>query len=758
MPVLTSPPLVGGAGKPVTGRVAVQATAEYEWTDGVGVVHHVTTTPQAAVVRDGQFFDLDGSTPLTLIPTPLNVGMRVVLHLDESGAQRGQHVVSRVVEVPNVSTVAWGDLVDVVPPVVGGDYVIPPWASDVVTYRDQAGVSATNAAASAAAAQTSATNAAGSATAAAQSATDAQTAAVAGVVIAAGSAATTVQAKLDALAAGAQVVFNAGTYAAPAAGFTVPVNDVTIDASRARFTQAVEHAPVFDLAGRDGVRIDVGEAERTVARTGTGVSFRGGSGYLFSSVVWANGDRNWIKVRRAVNFTCAVFLSGWAGTGTYDRQGVGNVVDVDEVSQYDFGVLWTWQKDTTIRVGFAHDDADASGGTNPTHAIYGSADATYRDSGVTILDGRAERNLFGHAYQVKYSDRLKVGTLVAHDSAGHTSLIDCHDLDAAAFVGTEMRQSADVASFLMQSSVTPSQRPRVGVVSMGLTSGNDKSGALIVADDGDFPHVQVTSNHSALVGSGVRDIDIRGARNRVHPVNVQRGTAARGVSVGAGPSAPDTILDRPIVRGATVMVNILGGSTGVVVDYDPLAQSVTEFIDTTSGTGAESWSTRSRRKVTLSTFGEESSANLMVGAGTCTVGIANGCIQRKVRPTRDVTVTALRWWSATASGSYDIAIVNDATDARLWSKGATAWPAAGVIDEAVAGVVLRAGCVYRVAFAADNTTGALRGLTGSFGGLDVALDGTAETTLVAAAFPIPTPLVAGTVASVRIPLIAVLGT
>ena len=178
MPVLTSPPLIGGAGKPVTGRVAVQATAEYEWTDTDAVVHYVTTAPQAAVVRDGQFYDLTSNTPLELIPTPANVGMRVVLRLEEQGAERGEHVMSRIVEVPDVATVAWGDLVDMVPPVAGGDYVIPPWASDVLTYRDEAAVSATNAQTSANSAAASAADASNSASAAATSEVNAANAAV----------------------------------------------------------------------------------------------------------------------------------------------------------------------------------------------------------------------------------------------------------------------------------------------------------------------------------------------------------------------------------------------------------------------------------------------------------------------------------------------------------------------------------------------------------------------------------------------------
>lgn len=133
MPVLTSPPLIGGAGKPVTGRVAVIPTATFQAGDG----SIVTMAVQGGVIRGGQFYGLDGTSPLELIATPEGIGMRVVLHLDEQGASRGEHRVSRVVAVPDQPSVAWADLIDVVPPVSGGDYIVPPWAAGVLEARDE---------------------------------------------------------------------------------------------------------------------------------------------------------------------------------------------------------------------------------------------------------------------------------------------------------------------------------------------------------------------------------------------------------------------------------------------------------------------------------------------------------------------------------------------------------------------------------------------------------------------------------------------
>lgn len=134
MPTLTSPPtLVGANGTPVNGRVALMPTATYSYGATT-----VTTALAAGVVRNGQFYGADGESPLVIYPTPANVGLRIVLYLEEvTGSGTQEHGISRVVTVPNVATVAWVNLVDVVPPVEGGSYVVPPWASVVIYAVDQ---------------------------------------------------------------------------------------------------------------------------------------------------------------------------------------------------------------------------------------------------------------------------------------------------------------------------------------------------------------------------------------------------------------------------------------------------------------------------------------------------------------------------------------------------------------------------------------------------------------------------------------------
>lgn len=147
MPVLTSPPLVGAAGELVTGWVAVAPTATYSWGG-----ESVTTVPQAGVIKGGAFFATDGVSPLEVLPTPAGVGMRIVLYLEEEtgdGSVSREHVMSRTVAVPDAPSVAWVDLVDVVPAVEGPGYVVPQWATDAIA----AAATATDAAADAVAAR-----------------------------------------------------------------------------------------------------------------------------------------------------------------------------------------------------------------------------------------------------------------------------------------------------------------------------------------------------------------------------------------------------------------------------------------------------------------------------------------------------------------------------------------------------------------------------------------------------------------------------
>ncbi|ERG63549.1 hypothetical protein L332_03665 [Agrococcus pavilionensis RW1] len=115
MPILTTAPLIGAAGRPVAGRVQIAATEEFDTGSEV-----VTVAPQAGVVRDGLFYDATGSAPLELEATPLGVGMRIDLFLwePESGDRETTRI-SRVVVVPAGSSVQWSALENFVAPTGG---------------------------------------------------------------------------------------------------------------------------------------------------------------------------------------------------------------------------------------------------------------------------------------------------------------------------------------------------------------------------------------------------------------------------------------------------------------------------------------------------------------------------------------------------------------------------------------------------------------------------------------------------------------
>lgn len=129
MPVLTSAPLVGAAGRPVSGRVVIEVTEPF-----VGVGEYVTTARQGGVIRDGLFFGMVGNEPLELVATPDGVGCRITLHLSEQGAPRGVAIVSRTVVVPSGATVDWASLEDFVsvppgPVVPGAGFGLTPFGS-----------------------------------------------------------------------------------------------------------------------------------------------------------------------------------------------------------------------------------------------------------------------------------------------------------------------------------------------------------------------------------------------------------------------------------------------------------------------------------------------------------------------------------------------------------------------------------------------------------------------------------------------------
>lgn len=140
MPVLTTAPMIGGGSRLVDGEVAASATSSYV-VDGV----LVQPVPQRGVVRQGQFFAASGQGPFEIPATVEGVGMNIVLRLvDDSTPALKRVQISRVVTVPDTPSVAWAELIDVVPPTTG-DYVVPPWAEGVLEARTEATAAAVTA-------------------------------------------------------------------------------------------------------------------------------------------------------------------------------------------------------------------------------------------------------------------------------------------------------------------------------------------------------------------------------------------------------------------------------------------------------------------------------------------------------------------------------------------------------------------------------------------------------------------------------------
>jgi Right handed beta helix region/Periplasmic copper-binding protein (NosD) len=137
----------------------------------------------------------------------------------------------------------------------------------------------------------------------------------------------------------------------------------------------------------------------------------------------------------------------------------------------------------------------------------------------------------------------------------------------------------------------------------------------------------------------------------------------------------------------------------------------------------------------------------------------NYAITVRFKPSRNLAVSELAWFTGTAtSGNYDIGVYS-AAGARLWSLGSTAWPTTSIRNAvAVTGLTLTAGTEYLLAFAGDNTTGTWRGLAEAITDQVKMLNGTFLARIVAAAFPLPSSITPGASRSAKIPLITVHGT
>lgn len=112
MPTLNATPLLlNSVGEPGNGIISIKASAPFATTPGI-----ITTAAGKGVVRDGVLLTALNGGPLSIPVTPAGVTLLITLVLSEWRDGQIRDVVStRTVTVPNVTTLGWSDLVDVVP-------------------------------------------------------------------------------------------------------------------------------------------------------------------------------------------------------------------------------------------------------------------------------------------------------------------------------------------------------------------------------------------------------------------------------------------------------------------------------------------------------------------------------------------------------------------------------------------------------------------------------------------------------------------
>ena len=393
----------------------------------------------------------------------------------------------------------------------------------------------------------------------------------------------TPQLAANAVAAGGRLFFPPATYTLTAP-IQIPVDNVFVDALGATFTQTTWATAVFDLLGVSGTTLDIGLAQFVGTRGGLAGSYRGSSSYTFGAAVWCNGDRTHVRNLHVTNLALGVNFSSWDGVSAVNRIGVANKVGKVEVEGSNFGILWSGQQGLTIEDLYVHDDIDDSGGTNPTHAYYGSGNSTLRASGITIKKARAENILTGQAFQLKYADGVSLSGHTARNCAGLIGVTDCDDLTWDGMAGTALLASTPgLISF--QFTTAPSKRPSLTNTSIVAAANVDARTVSITADYAQINGFAVTVDHSSGVDITDWDVIFRGTGGRVRGATLRSNGAghAKGITFGYGTDlATGWVIEDPIVNGQRSVVDVTSGSTAFL-RYIPALQTLTGAGAMTSG-------------------------------------------------------------------------------------------------------------------------------------------------------------------------------
>jgi len=148
MPNLLTPlPFLDASGQPANGFIFAQATRTFSTADGF-----ITTARSMGRVVNGVFLTADDSKsdPFVLVTATADAPLSIVIKLDSYTTdgrlvKDGGGVASRTVTVPDVGTVTWLDLVDVVAVADAVPYVIQPWMQDAMDNAAAASASAATA-------------------------------------------------------------------------------------------------------------------------------------------------------------------------------------------------------------------------------------------------------------------------------------------------------------------------------------------------------------------------------------------------------------------------------------------------------------------------------------------------------------------------------------------------------------------------------------------------------------------------------------
>ena len=385
-------------------------------------------------------------------------------------------------------------------------------------------------------------------------------------------------AAMAAASAGMQVHFPPATYALGLTSLSRAVNNLWIDAPGATFTVSGWGVPAFDLLDVHGWTLDIGTVQYVGTRgTHTGTLVRGQSPYALGCGVYTNGDRHHIRRLRTIGMPTPVNLSSWNGTTATGRYGQSNRIGRLECEGFDFGVLWIGQKDLLIEDIYAHDAIDDSGGVNPTHAYYCTATSGFRSTGVQIKKARCVDNPSGHAFQLKNCDLTQLGPHTAGNCDGLINVVDCNDLSWSSMVGTGILTGV-VRAVTLQTVTTNCQRPVLTDTIVSMATDQDQGPVSVMADDAQINGMVVTSNRPTTTNTGDHDILLRGARGRVRGLTARSAGAghSKGVAVGYGVTvATDWKIEDVTVNGQRSVADVLAGSTGTGIRYDPAAQTIT---------------------------------------------------------------------------------------------------------------------------------------------------------------------------------------